>query len=253
MLSKIASTYFVALTLSLIPCQAVADVMWTYDTDIDKTAHFLRINRILETSPPDEELKGFEIDGRYAISDRLGIVARYSFGSGDSTEDGQTIKSKLKIADIGMTYGLAFNDRLFYELKAVYNYRQVSAETDDSTEKESKRSIRLTPRVRYDINSYLQTRALIEVEKPEHEDLGSEAAIYLTLLPIDKLALDFKFGKGLTTTNHNDPDQGKWSNDAWYVEPRLSYRFSSTFSIEAAYRDKKEGGRFVDFGVVAFF
>ncbi|USE39456.1 porin family protein [Endozoicomonas sp. SCSIO W0465] len=255
MLSKTAGTYFVAFTLPLIPCLSAADVMWTYNTDIDKTPHFLRINRISETSPPAEEVQGVEIDGRYAMSDRLGIVARYSFGSGDAVEDGQTSDSKLKIVDIGITYGLPLNDQLFYELKAVYNYRQSSfSENEGATEKESQRSIRLTPRVRYDINSYLQARALIEFEKPEHEDLGSEAAIYLTLTPINKLALDFKFGKGLTTTNHNDPDEGgKWSNDAWYVEPRVSYRINSTVSIEAGYRDKKEGGRLVDFGAVVFF
>ena len=252
MLTKIRKALPIVLALPLLSFQAAADVMWTYDSDIDQTPHYLRVNRITETSPPDEEIAGFEIDGRYAVNDQLGLVARYSFGSGESVEEEGVMDSKLKIADIGLTYGMPFNDQLFYELKAVYNYRKESSSMGGESEARHARSIRITPRVRYDFNQYLQARALVEFEKPEHMDVGSEAAIYLTLIPMEKLAFDFKFGKGITNTEH-DSENGKWSNDNWYVEPRISYRINSMFSLEVAYRDKKEGGRFVDFGVVTFF
>ena len=249
MFTKITKALPIVFALPLLSFQAAADVMWTYDSDIDQSSHYLRINRITETSPPDEEIAGFEIDGRYAVNDRLGLLARYSFGSGEVVEEDGIIESDLKIADIGLSYGMPFNEQLFYELKAVYNFREQS---EDYSETERARSIRITPRVRYDFNQYLQARALVEFEKPEHKDIGSEAAIYLTLIPMEKLAFDFKFGKGITNTDH-DSENGKWSNDDWYVEPRISYRINSMFSLEVAYRDKKEGGRFVDFGVVSFF
>ena len=252
MLPKITKTFFPALILSMLSCQSSADILWTYGTDIDQTPHFLRFNLINETSSDDEEIQGYEMDWRYGINDNLGLVARYSYGEGDSQDDGQTIKSILKIADIGLTYGMAY-ERLFYELKAVYNFRQISETLNDTTVKASTNSARLTPRLRYDLNDYIQTRALVELEKSEDADLGSEAAIYLTLIPVQALALDIKFGKGLTTTDHDDPDQGKWSNDPWYFEPRLSYRITPTFSLEASYRDKKEGGRLIDFGLISIF
>ena len=248
MFTKITKALPIVFALPLLSFQAAADVMWTYDSDIDQSSHYLRINRITETSPNDE-MAGFEIDGRYAVNDRLGLLARYSFGSGEEVEEDGVIESDLKIADIGLSYGMPFNEQLFYELKAVYNFREQS---EDYSETERARSIRITPRVRYDFNQYLQARALVEFEKPEHKDIGSEAAIYLTLIPMEKLAFDFKFGKGITNTDH-DSENGKWSNDDWYVEPRISYRINSMFSLEVAYRDKKEGGRFVDFGVVSFF
>lgn len=247
MFTKITKALPIVFALPLLSFQAAADVMWTYDSDIDQTSHYLRINRITETSP-DDEMAGFEIDGRYAVNDQLGLIARYSFGNGESVEEGDVIDGDRKIADIGLSYGMAFNDQLFYELKAVYNYQEMSRD-DSGTRRD--RSIRVTPRVRYDFNQYVQARALVEFEKPDHLDLGSEAAIYLTLIPMEKLAFDFKFGKGITNTERDD--DGKWSNDDWYVEPRISYRINSMFSLEVAYRDKKEGGRIVDFGVVSFF
>lgn len=240
------------LALPLLSSPTAADVMWTYDSDIDQTPHYLRINRITETSPPNEKIAGFEIDGRYAVNDRFGLIARYSFGGGEFVEEEGVIDGKLQIADIGLTYGMPFNDQLFYELKAVYNYREQSASMGDYSKTQRTRSIRVTPRVRYDFNQYLQARALVEFEKPENLDVGSEAAVYLTLIPMEKLAFDFKFGKGITNTER-DSENGKWSNDNWYVEPRISYRINTMFSLEVAYRDKKEGGRFVDFGVVTFF
>lgn len=247
-----AVPFVLGVALSSLSYQASADILWTYDSDIDKTPHYLRINRIIETSPPDEEVRGFELDGRYGLTDNFGLLLRHSFGSGDSFEEGENIDLSRDIYDIGFSYGELIRDDLFVELKAVYNYGKSVAETDSERQEQSSYSIRLTPRIRYDINDYIQTRALIEFEKPESADIGSEAAVYLTLIPNEKLALDMKFGKGITTTDHNG-DEGKWVNDDWYFEPRLSYKVTDTFTLEAAYRDKNEGGQIVDFGLVAFF
>ena len=238
------------VALAGMSLQSSADILWTYDSDIDKTPHYLRVNRIIETSPPDEEIRGFEIDGRYGLTDNFGLLFRHSFGSGDAVEEGDDIDLDRQIYDIGFSYGDLITDDLFYEIKAVYNHSKSTLETADERFVERAYSIRLTPRIRYDINDYIQTRALIELERPTGADIGSEAAIYLTLKPNDKLALDIKFGKGITSTDHSED---KWTNDAWYVEPRLSYRVSDNFTLEAAYRDKEEGGQIVDFGLVAFF
>lgn len=249
-MKKSTTPYVLGTLIASMSIQANADILWTYNSDIDKTPHYLRVNRIIETSPPDEEIRGYEIDGRYGLSDNFGFLLRHSFGSGDSAEGGQITELDRKIYDIGFSYGDLINDDLFYEVKAVYNHGSSTAQTSTQKQKQSAYSFRVTPRIRYDINDYLQTRALIEFEKPHNADLGSEAAVYLTLIPTQELALDVKFGKGITSTNHSDR---KWVNDAWYVEPRLTYRINDSVSLEAAYRDKEKGGQIVDFGFVVFF
>lgn len=249
-MKRSAVPFVMGIALGGLSYQAHADILWTYDSDIDKTPHYLRINRITETGPPDEEIRGFEIDGRFGLTDNIGLLLRHSFGSGDAFAEGEATDLTREIYDIGFSYGNSLNESLFYELKTVFNHSFATSKTDGERETESTYAYRLTPRIRYDINDYLQTRAQVEFERPHNADLGSEAALYLTVIPTEQLSLDIKFGKGITTTDHADR---KWADDQWYVEPRLSYRIAENFTLEAAYRDKEGGGQIIDFGVVAFF
>ena len=246
-MKKALACAVVAATVSGTSVPLVADIMWSHGTDIDQTQGYLRINRILEDSEGDEKIDGYEIDGRYGLGENWSVTARHTFGEGRAIDNGIRTDMDLTITSIGTSYGRVLSEGWFVAAKAEYVYRDSDWSEPGMSGGSIARSYRLTPQARYDVNDFLQVRVLIEFEKVESEDVGAEAAIFTAFQLTDSLVLDVKWGKGIMNTDHSTED-GKWSNDRWYKEPRLVYSLTDNHVLEAAYRDKPEGGNIIDFG-----